>query len=252
MRTLRRWPLLALTILVFFAASACGGGHGSPGASRAPGASGGGQGNAAGAVSATSAASGGNQGNGTGGAPNSSAQGGGQGDNAGGAPGAPGGNNGDQNQAAPGAPIKIPDLIQGAGSDINDALNSLKTGASLPIDDPPRTYDGIIHQCGGTLCVNIVVQEATGPTPILGAGSSPGDPSQFTQCQLMNMEPGPDAQVARGSTIVLVTGTSPCDSSSSDSSGSPADTMSGSPTDTTSGSPADTSSGSPIGTAPAP
>jgi hypothetical protein len=233
MRTLRRWPLLALTILVFVAVSACGSsGHGTPGTSRAPGASGQKQVNAAGAVSATSAASGGSQAGGASGT--STASGGSQGNNAGGAPGAPGGNSGDQNQAAPGAPLTIPDLIQGAGSDINDALNSLKTGASLPIDDPPRTYDGLIDQCGGTLCVNIVVQEATGPTPVLGAGDTPEDPSQFTQCQLMNMEPGPNAQVARGSTLVLVTGTSPCDSSSSDSSGSPADTTSGSPADTTS------------------
>ena len=224
MHTLRRGPLLALTILVFFAASACGGGHGSPGASKASGASGDNQANAAGAVSTASAASGG----------------GGQGNNAGGAPGAPGGNSGDQNQAAPGAPITIPNLIQGAGSNINDALNSLKTGASLPIDDPPIPYDGIIHQCGGTLCVHIVVREATGPTPILGAGSSPGDPSQFTKCQLMNMVPGPKAHIAKGSTIVLVTGTSPCGSSSSGSSSSPADTSSSSPTDTGSSSPADT------------
>ena len=237
MRTLRRWPLLALTILVFFAACACGGGHSSPSASRTPGTSGENRVNAAGAVSAsstasggspgTSTANGGNQANGTGGAPKSSAKNGGQGNgggqgNAPGAPGAPGGSSGDQNQTAPGAPLTIPDLIQGAGAAIDDALNSLKTGAPLP--DDGITYDGLIDQCGGTLCVNIVVREATGLTPVLGAGDTPQDPSQFTQCQLMNMEPGPNVQVARGSTLVLVTGTSPCDSSSSDSSGSPADT----------------------------
>jgi len=249
MRTLQRWPLLALTSLVFFAASACGGssGHGTADVSSAPGASGKNKVNAAGAISATSAASGGNQAggtsgtsttnggnqaNGTGGAPKSSAKGGGQGNGAGqsngggGAPGAPGGNSGDQNQTAPGAPITIPNLIQGAGAPIDAAVNSLKTGESLPTDD--ITYDGIIHQCGGTLCVNIVVQEASGPTPVLGAGGPPVDPADpnttFTQCQLMNMEPGPNAEVARGSTIVLVTGIKPCGSSASDSTGSPADT----------------------------
>jgi hypothetical protein len=239
MRVLRRWPLLALTFLVLFAASACGGsGHGTPGASRAPGASGGNEvnaagvvsetsaangGNQAGGVSGTSTATGGNQANGAGGAPQSSATGGGQGNADGGAPGAPGGNSGGQTQTAPGAPITIPNLIQGAGAPIDAALNSLKTGEPLPDED--TTYDGIIHQCGGTLCVNIVVQETTGPTPVLGgdAVEDPADP-RYTQCQLVNIEPGPNAKVARGSTIVLVTGTKPCDSSSSDSTGSPADT----------------------------
>jgi hypothetical protein len=234
MRTLRRWPLLALALLVLLAASACGSsGHGASGAT---GSSSGNEAKAAGAVSRAPTANGGNEAeggsqastahggstaNGGGGGSKSSANGSSHGNTGGGAPGAPGGNDGDQNQTAPGAPLTIPDLIQGAGAAIEDALNSLKTGVPLPSDD--ITYDGLIHQCGGTLCVNVVVQEATGPTPILGAGDTPEDPAQFTQCQLMNMEPGPNAQVARGSTIVLVTGTSPCDSSSSDSTGSPAD-----------------------------
>ena len=241
MRGLRRWPLLVLTFLVLFAASACGSsGHDNPGASRASGASSGNQVNSAGAVSQTSAASGGsqaggvsgtstanggNQANEAGGAPKSSAKGGTHSNPGPGAPGAPGGNSGDQTQTAPGAPITIPNLIQGAGAPIDAAVNSLKTGAPLPDDDPPIPFDGIIHQCGGTLCVNIVVQQITGPTPVLGSGAveDPANPT-YTQCQLVNIEPGPDAKVARGSTIVLVTGTKPCDSSSSDSTGSPADT----------------------------
>jgi hypothetical protein len=66
-----------------------------------------------------------------------------------------------------------------------------------------KTYDGVIAQCGGQLCLTIGVRPAT----------SDHDGDSFTQCQFVTTDPAPSSQVPRGGTIWLLTGTQPCSSS---------------------------------------
>ncbi len=175
-------PQIAAVLLGGLLAAACGG----PAADRGvPGVAG------PGASSGSEASSGGS---GPGGAPPAGAAPGAPAANA--APGAAGGGGG---PAAPGAPIMIPDVVQSQGLDVDVVRLSIETGQNLP-GEPGKTYDGVIAQCGGQLCVSVEAKP----------GTSADGADGFTQCQFVRTEPAPGSQVARGATIWLLTGTQPC------------------------------------------
>ena len=119
-----------------------------------------------------------------------------------GAPGAPGGNgqnSGGGGATAPGAPIKIPDIIFLYGKPINAVMNSLMNGVPLPGET--NSYNGIIAQCGGTLCVNLETKVDPDPSR-----------QHLSSCVASGVtEPSYDSLVPRGSTIWVLTGGAPCE-----------------------------------------
>jgi hypothetical protein len=129
------------------------------------------------------------------------------------APGAPGGNGGDNgNNGAPGAPIKIPDIVNTQGFPIDEIEQKFVDGET---PSGGTHIPGLQELCGGTLCVTIT-REAR-------------DRGVFTKCQFVETDPSVGTMVARGSTIVMVTGILPC---ADDSSQPTDDTPSAEPTDT--------------------
>ena len=224
MLRLRQWPLLVVALLACLAPLGCGSsGHTTAGSAAAVGSVTTGGGSAAGGSATTgdgstpggSVTTGGGShpggsvttGGGSGSHPGGSVTTGGGGvpgapgaNGSGGAQGAPGGNGqngGGGGQTAPGAPIKIPDIIQLFGRPINDAMNSLKYGVPLPGES--NSYNGIIAQCGGTLCVNLATKV---------------DPNKqsLSSCVASGVtEPSYDSVVPRGSTIWVLTGGAPCE-----------------------------------------
>jgi hypothetical protein len=215
----RRWPLLPVALLVAITLVGCGG------TSRHTAAP-----SAKPATDAGSTASGG--GDGAPGAPGSNGSGG--------APGAPGGsgqNGAGNSPTAPGAPIMIPDIVLLYGQPINAAINSLEYGSPLPGET--NGYNGVVAQCGGTLCVTI-------ETKVDAAFAN------LSHCVASGVtDPPYNSVVARGSTIWVLTGGAPCEPwetpypPSQSPSGQTSPSPSGQPTPSPSGQPAPTDSPSP-------
>jgi len=66
-----------------------------------------------------------------------------------------------------------------------------------PLDEVlPEMETRVRDQCGGQLCLEFQVVQR--------------EPS-FTQCTFVATEPPQDTEVARGSTVIVVVGTQPCD-----------------------------------------
>ncbi len=82
-----------------------------------------------------------------------------------------------------GAPIMIPSIVQDQGR---------------PLDEVAREIDsGIREQCGNDdLCVTLVVEQHDEPC--------------CTACQFVRTEPPQGSEVERGTTVVIVSGSSPC------------------------------------------
>jgi hypothetical protein len=199
---LLHWPPLVAALLVCLAVLGCGS-NGHPRSQPAPAAA---QGGAASAGDGSAPrASGPNGSAGAEGAPVANAQ-----NDAGGSP------------AAPGAPIQIPDITILQGAPVDNVRNSLETGVSLPGES--KSYQGIIAQCGGQLCVAI--------------DHRPGNRAEagnYTQCQsLGDTDPPRGSMVYPRSTIWILTGTQPCTSSPSTDQSPPAPGTVQSPTGTSS------------------
>jgi hypothetical protein len=219
---LRRWPFAVVVLAVLITLGCGSSGPGAvkavkPAANGGPGATGTATGSTAGPTAGGSAAAGGGAatgGSATGGsatrpagsgkgAPGAPGAAGGNGNGAGGAPGAPGGNGqngGGGGQAALGAPITIPDIVQLWGAWVASAVNSMEYGAPLPGEK--NIYNGVIDQCGGTLCVNVQVEK---------------DPDNkypsMTHCRATGITiPALGSVVQRGTTVWILTGTQPCPS----------------------------------------
>jgi hypothetical protein len=197
MLTLRRWPFLAVALIMSLLAAGCG--RSSP------------------TVPTESTSSGVNAASGT----QSTSSGVNAASGAPGAPGMPGNNgpNGGGGSAkAVGAPLTIPDMEEVGGADPYAVRHTMITGDPLP-GETWRWDPGLQAQCGGTLCVTIEIT----PTPP-GAVDRNGFPlsaENETQCNFLDWKPS-DAvykrftgTVPRGSTILLLTGTQPCTSTSS-------------------------------------
>ena len=87
---------------------------------------------------------------------------------------------------APGAPILIPARVTDMGRPLADVTAEIEAG--------------VRQQCGGTLCLTLVhEQRANGDN---------------TSCQFIATEPPQRTTVPRGSTVVIVSGSSPCTDSS--------------------------------------
>jgi hypothetical protein len=185
MPRLMQWPLLlAVALLVCLVNLGCGsGGHPAAG-SAADGGSATGSGSAPGG---SGAAGGGN----APGTPGSNGS-----DGAPGAPGTNGQNNGGGGPTAPGSPITIPNIVKLYGQLVENAMNSLKYGIPLPGEG--NAYEGIIAQCGGTLCVKLKTKVDLNKQWLSRCLAS-GD-----------TEPPRDSVVPRGSTIWVLTGGQPC------------------------------------------
>jgi hypothetical protein len=83
---------------------------------------------------------------------------------------------------------------------VTSAVNSLEYGAALPGEK--NTYNGIIDQCGGTLCLNVQVE------------MDPGNKyPAMTHCRATGITIPPlGSVVQRGTTVWILTGTQPCPS----------------------------------------
>lgn len=101
----------------------------------------------------------------------------------GGVPGVPG--NEDPDEEVPVSPIDIPEITISQGQPVDDVRARLETE--------------LIKRCGGTLCVKLIVEQRN---------------DSFTICQFDTTDPAPGTQVKRGSVVVIVTGTQPCESES--------------------------------------
>jgi hypothetical protein len=175
MPRLMQWPLLlAVALLVCLVNLGCGSSSGHP--------------------AAGSAADGGSAAAGSGSAPGAPGSNGS--DGAPGAPGTNGQNNGGGGPTAPGSPITIPNIVKLYGQLVENAMNSLKYGVPLPGEG--NAYEGIIAQCGGTLCVNLKTKVDLNKQWLSRCLAS-GD-----------TEPPRDSVVPRGSTIWVLTGGQPC------------------------------------------
>jgi hypothetical protein len=191
MLTLRRWPLLAVALIVSLLAAGCGSSAAS-GTPEAPGVSG---------NNGNNGANGGGGSPGAHGAPITPE-----------APGMPGnnGNNGANggggSPGAHGAPITIPDVIQSQGEPVDAVRESLLNG--VPIPGETNSYKGIIEQCGGHLCVTIDSR--------IGWESGSEIVHQFDQCtSIGHTDPAGASTVYPGATIWILTGANSCTSSSS-------------------------------------
>jgi hypothetical protein len=87
---------------------------------------------------------------------------------------------------APGSPLDIPEITQAQGQPVERIRSVLEAD--------------LAEQCGGELCVEVRVE--------------PGDNDTLTLCQFDTTEPPPGEQVERDGTVVLVTGISPCETTS--------------------------------------
>ncbi len=96
-------------------------------------------------------------------------------------PGAPLGQQDDAE--AIGAPIRVPTITMAPGAPLDDARDAIERR--------------IREQCGGELCVELVVEQR--------------DLHGVTACDFAGIEPEPGTWVQRGSTIVIVSGAQPCD-----------------------------------------
>jgi predicted small lipoprotein YifL len=101
-----------------------------------------------------------------------------------GVPGAPG-NPGNDDKVAPGAPIDIPDITNAQDGPVDAAQTKLERK--------------LRKVCGGTVCVTLRTEARD---------------ENRTRCQFRATDPGPGTRVPRGSVVVIVTGTQPCDGSS--------------------------------------
>lgn len=105
----------------------------------------------------------------------------------GGGDGAPGVPAGDADDEAPGAPIRIPSIQQDQGRPLDEVLAEIESA--------------VRDQCGGELCIELRVERSD---------------DGFTECQFVRTEPPQDTEVARGSTVVVVAGTQPCEDDAPD------------------------------------
>jgi hypothetical protein len=98
----------------------------------------------------------------------------------------------EESGGAKGAPIQIPARIQDQGRPLAEVTAEIEAG--------------VREQCGGTLCVDLRHEQR--------------DQDPFTQCDFIQTEPQQRTLVARGSTVVIVSGAAPCESESPSPSGS--------------------------------
>ncbi len=91
---------------------------------------------------------------------------------------------GDRDTLVPVAPIDIPNITIAQGR---------------PIDEVRAEFEAALRQrCGGTLCLKIRTEARD---------------DNRTRCKFSTTDPRPGTRVPRGSVVVLVTGTQPCESS---------------------------------------
>lgn len=96
----------------------------------------------------------------------------------------------------PGAPLGQQDDAEAIGAPIRVPTITMAPGA--PLDDAREAIERRIReQCGGELCVELVVE--------------PAEEDDLTSCQFVRTEPAQGTMVGRGSTIVIVSGAQPCD-----------------------------------------
>jgi hypothetical protein len=88
---------------------------------------------------------------------------------------------------APGAPINIPDFQLELGQPLNEMLGRIEAD--------------LVAQCGGELCVEIVVESSD---------------EGFTECEFVSTEPAAGEQIERGGTLVVIAGSQPCDDEGDD------------------------------------
>jgi hypothetical protein len=115
------------------------------------------------------------------------------------APGVPGGAGNPGNPAAPHSPLNIPPVYRGGGQPLSAVEASLLTGKALPGET--QTYDGLIDQCGGTLCVTVKVKQLAGAL---------GPP-----CTFLHTDPNLGATIQRGATLTIYVVPGPCTTGSS-------------------------------------
>ena len=100
-------------------------------------------------------------------------------DNGNGAPGIPGGDSDDE---AAGAPINIPSFQQDQGRPLEEVLAEIESG--------------VRDQCDGELCLELRVERSD---------------SNFTECRFVRTDPLQGSEVERGTTVVVIAGTLPCE-----------------------------------------
>jgi hypothetical protein len=85
---------------------------------------------------------------------------------------------------APGAPILIPARVDDQGRPLAEVTDEITSA--------------VRDECGGSLCITLRTEHR--------------NLDNFTACQFAWTEPAQRTTVARGSTVVIVSGTAPCDS----------------------------------------
>ena len=88
----------------------------------------------------------------------------------------------DGGRGAVGAPVRIPREIADQGRALVEVWAELE--------------EGLREQCGGELCVDLVLEESD---------------STFFTCQFVETRPRQQSEVERGSTVVVVAGSTPCE-----------------------------------------
>lgn len=103
--------------------------------------------------------------------------------------------NRDTEEEVPGSPLDIP---------------LITIAREVPVDDYRAELERrITEECGdGTLCLTVTVKAPVGPLP---------------ECQYYTTDPAPGTEVQRGSVVVIVTGTSPCEPVNSEGDGTDID-----------------------------
>lgn len=101
----------------------------------------------------------------------------------------------------PGAPINQQDDAEAIGAPIRVPTIAF-AGQASPGEVREVIERRIREQCGGELCVQVVVEQR--------------DLAGVTACDFAGIEPEPGTWVERGTTIVIVSGTDPCDEPSGD------------------------------------
>jgi hypothetical protein len=93
--------------------------------------------------------------------------------------------------AAPGAPVKVPSLSGTGGRPLSEVQ--------------PELVRRIKEQCGGQMCVNVIVRydKATDPGQSAPPGETGAAGLRTLPCAFRRAEPGPGATVGRGGTIYL-------------------------------------------------
>jgi beta-lactam-binding protein with PASTA domain len=92
---------------------------------------------------------------------------------------------GDADKLVPGAPIDIPNITIAQGR---------------PVDEVRAEIEAELRKrCGGTVCVKLTTEARD---------------DNLKRCEFSTTDPRPGTRVRRGSVVVIVTGTQPCQSSS--------------------------------------